>query len=295
MKLSGPSKILTVINYIFIGVITASCLIPIVHIFALSFSAKVYINSGAVGLLPKGFNVFAYRFVVENSRFWKALNHTLLRVVLAVPLSVCFSIMVAYPLSKDTYVFPARKRYTWFFVITMIFNGGLVPNYLLILHLGLMDTIWALVLPSSVNVFNTLVLMNYMRSLPGALVEAANLDGAGEFTVLLKVVLPLCKPAIATITLFNLLNHWNSWYDGLLYNNYVVNYPLQTYLQSIITSAQNLSLLQSDIKDMMMKTSVTGRNLSAAQLFVSIIPVLLIYPYLQRYFTKGLMLGSVKG
>lgn len=294
IKETKARRVFIVCNYILIAFITISCAIPVVNILATSFSSPEFINSGQVGLWPRGFTTYAYQFVLENERFWTALQVSGMRVLIAVPLSVLMSLLIAYPLSKDTDAFPKRKYYSWFFIITMIFSGGLVPTYLLINSLNLFDTIWALVLPSAVNVFNTLVLMNFMRGIPKPIEESCKLDGAGHFTILFKIYLPLCKPAIATITLFNLINHWNSWYDGLLYNNYTENYPLQTYLQSLITSAQNINLLQSGINDMVMRQFVTGRNLSAAQLFIAIIPIMIIYPYLQKYFTTGLVLGSVK-
>ncbi|MDY3919958.1 MAG: carbohydrate ABC transporter permease [Candidatus Limivivens sp.] len=294
IKESKGRRAFLVCNYIFVGLITISCLIPILNILATSFSSPEFINAGKVGLLPKGFTTSAYQFVLKNAKFWKALAITFERVLIAVPVNVGLSILVAYPLSKDELRFPARKYYAWFFIITMVFSGGVVPTYILISKMKLMDTIWALIMPTAVNVFNTLVLMNFMRGLPGALEEASMLDGAGQWTIMTRVYLPLCKPALATITLFNLINHWNSWYDGLLYNNYVENYPLQTYLQSLITSAQNLNLLQSDIKDMAMRQMITGRNLSAAQIFISIVPIMLVYPWLQKYFTTGLVMGSVK-
>lgn len=294
IKETKSRKLFILCNYLFIGAVTVSCLIPIINILATSMSSAEYINAGEVGLWPKGFTLYAYQYVLENIRFWRALAISGLRIVIAVPVSVALSILIAYPLSKDGKDFPERKYYSWFFIVTMIFSGGMIPTYLLVNQLKLMDTIWALVLPYAVNVFNTLVLMNFMRGIPKPLEEASKLDGAGPLVILLKVYLPLCKPALATITLFNLVNHWNSWYDGLLYNNYIEHYPLQTYLQSLITSAQNMSLLQSDIKDMAMKQLITGRNLSAAQLFIAVLPIMLIYPYLQKYFTTGLVMGSVK-
>lgn len=294
IKKSRYRRIFVVCNYIFISFITITCLVPIINILATSFSSPEYINAGKVSLAPKGFTLSAYQFVLGNAKFWKSLVITLKRVAIAVPVNVMLSILVAYPLSKDQTVFPERKYYAWFFIVTMVFSGGVVPTYILVSKLKLLDTVWALILPTAVNVFNTLVLMNFMKGLPKALEEAAMLDGAGQLTIMGKIYLPLCKPSLATIILFNLLNHWNSWYDGLLYNNYVDNYPLQTYLQTLITSAQNLNLLQSDIKDLAIRQMITGRNLSAAQIFIAIVPIMMVYPWLQRYFTTGLIMGSVK-
>jgi len=294
IKESKGRRVFIAVNYLFVGIVTISCIIPIINVLATSFSSAQYINAGSVSLIPKGFTTAAYRFVLQNPKFWASVWVTVKRVLIGVPLNVIMSILIAYPLSKDEKQFPARKYYSWFFVITMIFSGGMVPTYILVNKLNLMDTVGALVLPTAVNVFNTLILMNFMRGIPKPLEEACMLDGAGQFTILWKVFLPLSKPAIATVTLFNLINHWNSWYDGLLYNNYVDHYPLQTYLQSMIQSVTDMNLLQTNINDMMLRQSVTGRNLSAAQIFISVIPILVIYPYLQKYFTSGLVMGSVK-
>lgn len=291
---SKARKAFKIFNYTFLAVVTLTCLAPIVNLLAMSFSSAEFIKAGEVTFWPRGFTLKAYQYVIQTGEFWRAAFVSFRRVLIGVPLNLVMSILLAYPLSKDEKQFPARKYYSWFFVITMVFNGGVVPTYLLVNSMGMMDSMWALILPTVVNVFNTLVLMNFMRGLPRALEEASQLDGASQWTILLKVYLPLSKPSLATITLFNLINHWNSWYDGLLYNNYMSNYPLQTYLQNMIASLANSTILSSNMKDAVMKMSVTGRNLSAAQIFISIIPVMCIYPLLQKYFTTGLVMGSVK-
>lgn len=291
---SKARKAFQIFNYTFLAVVTLTCLAPIVNLLAMSFSSAEFIKAGEVTFWPRGFTLKAYQYVIQTGEFWRAAFVSFRRVLIGVPLNLVMSILLAYPLSKDEKQFPARKYYSWFFVITMVFNGGVVPTYLLVNSMGMMDSMWALILPTVVNVFNTLVLMNFMRGLPRALEEASQLDGASQWTILLKVYLPLSKPSLATITLFNLINHWNSWYDGLLYNNYMSNYPLQTYLQNMIASLANSTILSSNMKDAVMKMSVTGRNLSAAQIFISIIPVMCIYPLLQKYFTTGLVMGSVK-
>ena len=158
----------------------------------------------------------------------------------------------------------------------------------------MLDTIWALVLPGAVNVFNTLILMNFFRNLPKAIEESALIDGAGQFTIMWKIFLPLSKPSIATITLFSLINNWNSWFDGLLYNNYSENYPLQTYLQTTITASTEVNKVLSNIEDMMLRQAVTGRNLNAAKIFIAILPLMCAYPFLQKHFASGLVMGSVK-
>ncbi|MDF2989241.1 MAG: carbohydrate transporter permease [Eubacterium sp.] len=206
-------------------------------------------------------------------------------------------VLTAFPLSKTVSEFRLRNYFSWFFVITILFNGGLIPTYLVVKYTGLLNSILALILPGAVNVFNMLVVMNYMRSLPKELEEAAYIDGAGHIQVLLKVILPVCKPTIATVTLFSFVNHWNSWFDGMIYMNTVDKYPLQSYLQTVIINAEsffrNASNTSSEIANYV--KLVNSRTTSAAQLFLAMIPILCVYPFLQRYFTTGLVMGSVKG
>lgn len=287
-------KIFQIINVIIISIITISCLVPILNVLATSFSSAEYINAGEVGLLPKGFTTAAYKYVLSDVRFWKSVLISVERIVIGIPINLLLSILIAYPLSKSEFVFSKRKYYVVFFMITMIFSGGLVPTYILVYNLKMLDTIWALVLPGAVNVFNTLILMNFFRNLPHAIEESALIDGASHFTIMWKIFIPLSKPSIATITLFSLINNWNSWFDGLLYNNYSENYPLQTYLQTTLTASTEVNNIISNIEDMMLRQAVTGRNLNAAKIFIAIVPLMCAYPFLQKHFATGLVMGSVK-
>lgn len=210
------------------------------------------------------------------------------------PLNVVFTILVAYPLSKSELVFPARKYYVAFMLTVMLFNGGLMPTYFIVAKTGLIDSIWSMLLPGAVPVFSCIVLMNFFRGIPEELEESARLDGAGQFRIMTKIFLPLSKPSIATVTLFSLVWHWNSWFDGLIYSNYTKNYPLQSYLQTLVVSTTD-ALKTGDLKTIMELAKVNDTNMKAAQIFISIIPLMLIYPFLQKYFTTGLTLGSVKG
>lgn len=284
-----------IFNYIFIILMLLTCLVPIVHILALSFSGAAYTDSNMVGLLPKGFTLAAYKYVMENEKFWRAFGITLTRLAIGVPIGLLLTILAAYPLSKEEQYFPARKFYMWLFLFVMIFNAGLVPTYLLIKDLNMMDTIWALVLPVGVNVFNIVLMMNFFRGIPREIEESALVDGARQHTILWKLYLPLAKPSIATITLFTFMTHWNSWMDGRIYMNSTNNYPLQTYLQNVLQSSDQVLLQGNNMQDIIDRMAVSGQNLRAAQLFISMIPLLLIYPFLQKYFTTGLVMGSVKG
>jgi len=284
-----------IFNYLFISALTLLCIIPIIHILAMSFSTSAYVDANLVTFWPKGFTLAAYRYVLANGQFWDSFLVTIKRLVLGVPFNLILVILAAYPLSKEDNIFKARKYYVWLYLFVMIFNAGLIPTYLLVQSLGLVDSIWSLVLPTGVNVFNVVLMMNFFRGIPREIEESALVDGARQDTILLRLYLPLAKPSIATITLFSFMYHWNSWMEGRIYMNNKANYPLQTYLQSVLESS-DLSLLNSSNLDAILdKMAVSGQNLRAAQLFISILPVLIIYPYLQKYFTTGLVMGSVKG
>ncbi len=287
--------VFNIFNYIIIIFMMLSCLVPLIHILALSFSGASYTDSNMVTLIPKGFTLAAYKYVMQNSMFWRAFGVTITRLAVGVPLGLLLTILAAYPLSKEEQYFPARKIYMWLFMFVMIFNAGLVPTYLLIKDLKMMDTIWALVLPMGVNVFNIVLMMNFFRGIPREIEESALVDGAKQHTILWKLYLPLAKPSIATITLFTFMGHWNSWMDGRIYMNSTSNYPLQTYLQNVLQSSDQVLLNSNNMQSIIERMAVSGQNLRAAQLFISMIPLLIIYPFLQKYFTAGLVMGSVKG
>ena len=273
------------------------CIMPFINLLAVSFSTKEAVIANRVTFWPVGLNFNSYRFILSNNQFLQSLWISITRTVPGVLLNMILTILTAYPLSKSTREFRARSVFSWFFVITILFNGGLIPTFLVVKATGLLNTIWALVLPSALNVFNMLVVMNYMRSLPKELEEAALIDGAGHFSVLTKIILPVCKPTLATVTLFSFVFHWNSWFDGMIYMQRVNLYPLQTYLQTVIINPEaffrNSTNASSQIAEYV--RLVDARTTGAAQLFLAIIPVLIIYPFLQKYFTKGLVMGSVKG
>ena len=284
-----------VLNYLFIGFLTLICIVPVLHVLACSFSSPAYADAHLVNLWPKGFTLAAYRFVMKSSQFWAAFLVTIKRLLIGVPLNLLLTVLAAYPLSKEDTIFRQRKYYMWLYMFVMIFNAGLVPTYLLVKDLGLIDTVWALVLPTGVNVFNIVLIMNFFRGIPREIEESALVDGAMQHTILFKLYLPLAAPSIATVTLFSFMGHWNSWMDGRIYMNNMTNYPLQTYLQMMLESSDTVILNAVSFDALIEKMMVSGQNIRAAQLFISILPVLVLYPFLQRYFTTGLVMGSVKG
>jgi putative aldouronate transport system permease protein len=267
-----------------------TCILPIVYLLAVSFSDKSSSVAGLVSFWPVNFTLASYKYIINQSVFWNAMSWTILRVVLGVGINFILTVLTAFPLSKEVKSFKARTFFVWFMFITTMISGGLIPYYLLIQTLGINDTIWALVLPSALPVFNVIILLNFFRQIPGELSEAAYMDGAGHFLVLFKIYLPISLPALATITLFTLVGHWNSWFDGLIYMDNPRNYPLSTYLHSIIVNNDSTSL--KPIEEM---AYVSEKTTKAAQIFVAMVPILAVYPFLQKYFAKGMIMGSVKG
>ena len=287
-------KIFNVCNYIFVALVCLSCLLPILHVLAISLSAPHYAAAQRVNLWPMGFNLQAYLFTLETGQFVRAFWVSIQRTVLGLAINMFLMITVAYPLSKSRERFSARHIYMGFFAITMIFGGGLIPFYILIVNLGMLDTMWALVLPGGLPVFSMLILMNFIRNLPEELEEAAMMDGAGYFTTLFRILLPVLKPSLATVALFAIVFHWNEWFTGMIFINTPANVPLQTYLQAMLANFQAL-LLQGGVDPREMAGRLNEHTGRAAQLFLAMLPVLMVYPFLQKYFAKGLVIGSVKG
>ncbi|WP_128101996.1 carbohydrate ABC transporter permease [Paenibacillus sp. DCT19] len=285
-------KVFLYANYIFLTLFSITCLFPIIHMAALSFSSNAAVSAGWVTIWPVDFNLDSYKYIFSNNIFMSTVLVSFQRVILGVSLSLTLTVLAAYPLSKSNLKFRSRTIYSWFFVITMIFNGGLIPTFMVVKETGLMDTIWALVIPSAVNVFNIVLMLNFFRTQPPELEESAQMDGAGSLRTLWSIYLPISKPSLATIALFSIIFHWNSWFDGMIYMNSPSNYPLQTYLRTVIVSRDLTNMNASDLS---LLANISNRTVMAAQLFVSMLPVLCIYPFLQKYFVKGIVLGSVKG
>lgn len=285
-------KIFQIFNTVMLIFLALICLLPLLNILAISFSSSAAAGSGLVRFLPVDFSLKSYEFVLQKAEFWQSFWVAVKRVAVAVPLSLLLTILMAYPLSRMDSKFRGRKIYTGILLFTMLFSGGLIPWYMAIADLNLIDSFWALVLPNAVSAYNTVILMNFFRQLPVELEEAASIDGASHWRILFQIVVPLSKPAIATIALFCIVTNWNSWFDGLLLMNSPSKYPLQSYLQTVIVN-QDMSLMSAS--DILALGEVSNRTQKAAQAFVAALPILCVYPFLQKYFTEGLVVGSVKG
>ncbi|GIO84117.1 protein LplC [Paenibacillus faecis] len=283
-------RIFNVFNHVFLALLSLLCVIPLIHVLAVSFSGKAAASANRVGLWPVDFTLDAYEKTLGNENFIQSLIISVERVVVGTSLSMLVVFLAAYALSKDERVFRGRNLYSWFFVFTMLFSGGMVPMYILIQKIHLMNTIWALIIPGLVSVWNMILLLNFFRGVPKELEEASLIDGAGHLTTLFRIYLPLSMPAIATLSLFTLVGQWNDWFSGLLYMSDYKKYPLATFLQTILVQ-QDMSKMNVDPK---MLENISQRTVKAAQIFIGAVPVLLIYPFLQKYFVKGIVLGAVK-
>ncbi|SFE72083.1 putative aldouronate transport system permease protein [Paenibacillus catalpae] len=283
-------KIFSISNYVFLGLLSLLCILPVVHILAVSFSSMAPASSNLVGFWPIGFTTDAYEKTFGNSNFLNSLGVSVLRTVLATIIGMVLVLLTAYPLSKEDNSFRGRSMYVWIFVFTILFSGGLIPSYILVQKIGLMDSIWALVLPGAVSVWNIILMLNFFRGLPKELEEAAYLDGAGQLKTLVLVFIPLSMPSIATLSLFTMVYQWNSWFDGMIYMRDIKDYPLASLLQTIIVQ-QDFSKINVDPKAL---ENISNRTVRAAQIFIGALPILLVYPFLQRFFVKGMVIGAVK-
>jgi len=280
-------KVFSFFNHIFLIVVALSCFLPLLHLLAQSFSSKAAVNGNLVSFWPIDFNWESYAKTFRNSNFTGSMGISVMRTVSGTLLSMFVITTAGYALSKD---FRGRNALMWIFVFTMLFSGGLIPHYILITQLGLKDTLWALVLPGAFGTYNMILIMNFFKTIPKALEEAAFIDGASFFQIFRKVYLPLSLPGLATVGLFIMVGHWNSWFDGILYMSSTEKYPLASFLQTVVVqnTAQNIALSQSEAEAM------SEQSIKAAQIFISTLPIIMVYPFLQRYFVKGIVLGAVK-
>lgn len=292
IKESAGRKVFRLVNFIVLIVLTLICLLPFINVIAISFSSSYYVDSNQVALWPKGFTLNAYQYIITRASFWSSFGTSLLRVALGASLNMIMIILTAYPLSKDSSRLHFRGFYTWFFFVTMLINGGMIPNYLLISKLGLRDTIWSLVLPGALPIFNLVLMLNFFRQIPRELEEAALIDGAGHLRTLVQIYLPVSLPSLATIGLFCIVNHWNAWFDGMLYITTPSRIPMQTYLRSILI---NMNVADMTADDYELYALLANQTVKCSQIIVATIPILCVYPFLQRYFVTGIVLGSVKG
>jgi putative aldouronate transport system permease protein len=276
--------------YTVLTVFTAIVIVPVIHVIARSFSPEAWIRAGLVYLWPVGFTLSAYNEIINSPQFLNGLRNSVAITALSVPIQMFNTILAAYALSRPN--LPGRKFLMLLVVIPMVFPPGLIPFYLTVRSLGLIDSYWAVVLPYAIHSFNLIVLRSFFQTLPAELEEAALMDGAGHLQIMTRIYLPLAKPALATITLFFFVQDWNMYLPAIFFLTDGTKAPLQPVLRDIIFLSQLLAsgAIQADWEQL-----AGAEGIKAAAVVLTALPIFIVYPFLQKYFTKGLTLGAIKG
>lgn len=286
------SRLFDKLNIAVLGLLALSCLYPIWYTLCLSVSSKEAASAGMVTFWPIGFNTFNYYEILKDWAFFNSFFISIQRVLLGTSFTLVVIIMLGYALSKGKNQFKSRNTFMWTVIFCMVFNGGTIPWYMTMKNYGLIDSIWGLVLCGSLPTFNVILVMNFFRNLPQDVEEAAVVDGAGPWRILWGIVVPCSLPVLATVTLFISVGYWNEFFQGLVLSSSQSHYPLQTYIKQLVVNIPQGQTLSRE--EMIRLTQLSNRSLNAAKVFITIIPMLLVYPFLQRYFVTGIMLGAVK-
>ena len=283
------SRIFDFCNVLFMLCLAFITLYPMYNIFIVSISSAEHIYAGTVSFIPKGINFDAYRMVFKNDSIWRSFGNSILYTTVGTAINVVCSAMCAYPLSrKDFY---GRGFFTVFVAVTMFISGGMIPSYLVVNQLHLINTMWAIVLPGAISTYNMIIMRTFFQNLPVSLQESAYLDGANDITILFKVVLPLSMPIIATMTLFYAVGHWNSYFNAMIYLNSKSKFPLQVLLREIVVAGN----MADESSDLTSNINIIAINFKYAVIVITVVPILIVYPFLQKHFTKGVMIGAIKG
>ena len=285
------SLLIDVVVTVVLVILALSTILPLWYTLCLSLSDKSAAAAGLVKLWPVGFNLTSYKSIVGDAQFFHSFWVSIQRVVLGTGAELAATLLMAYPLSKSARQFAPRNVIMWFLIFAWLFSGGLIPWYQTLKSLGMINNIWGLVLGNSLPIFNVILAVNFFRNLPKEIEEAALIDGASPWQIFLQIYLPLSKPMIATIALFSMVYHWNEFFNGLVLSTRQAYYPLQTYIQQQIVVINTTALTQDQIQQL---NEISNQTLNAAKIFIAMIPILLIYPFLQKYFIQGITLGSVK-
>lgn len=284
------------IIYFIVILLTLSCLIPMVNVLSISLSSSTAVAGNRVGLWPVELTLAAYERIMNDGQFWRSFGISVFRVFASLVLNLVIIVTMSYPLSKSKKVFRSRKFFMGLIIFAMLFNGGMIPTYLVIRNLGLINSIWSLILPGAVPIGSIILVMNFFRGVPKSLEESAWLDGANPWQILTRIYIPISLPSLATVSLFSIVGSWNDFMSGLIYMTKPQNYPLMTYIQSltvnIAETIQNASGMSSEQLQSLL--AVSEQNLNAAKIVVAIVPLLIIYPFLQKYFVQGIVVGAVK-
>lgn len=282
--------LLDIFVYLFLIILGLLMLLPLASVISKSVSEEWAVVSGKVGILPVGFQLDTLQQVISSSMFIRAFGISVGITVVGTLISIFMTALTAYPLSKRH--LPGISSIMVLFVFTMLFSGGLIPNYLLMRELRLIDNLWVLILPGMISVFNLLVIKSYYESLPEALEESARIDGAKTYTILFNIILPLSLPVLATIALFYAVGYWNDYFGPMIYINDTSLKTLQLYLQDVVMDANTANATSKSVDDLM---NMSPEGIRAATVVASTVPIICVYPFLQKYFIKGVLIGSVKG
>ena len=290
MKTSLGSRVFDTANVIFLMGLVFVTFYPIYYIFIVSVSGGNAVMRGDVSFWPVDFNWQTYLLVFEDPSIGRSYLNTILYTTVGTAINLICTTLCAYPLSKRD--FYGRGFFTLMIVFTMFFSGGLIPSYLLVQKLGMMNTMWALVIPGAISVWNMIIMRTFFQNIPHELYESAALDGASEFTSLMRITLPLSKPVMATMGMFYAVGHWNSFFPAMIYLDEKAKFPLQIILRNMVVMGE-MSSQSQEISGVF--ASVTATNIKYAVIIIAVAPILLIYPFIQKYFVKGVMVGSLKG
>lgn len=294
MKLHKGERALDVLNYILITIILLIIAYPLIYVVSASFSDPNMVASGKMWLLPKGFTLEGYQRVFQEKEIWTGYANTIYYTVVGTLISVILTMVCAYPLSRKD--FKARNVFTVFFTITMFFGGGLIPTYMVVKGLHMLDTGWAIMIPGCISMWNVIIARTFMQGIPFELQEAATIDGCSPFKVFVKIMLPLSMPVIAVLALYYGVGLWNSFFNALIYISSRSKYPLQLFLREILVQQQMSSSMIRTGNDLaaMAEQARLAEMIKYAIMVVSSLPILVAYPFLQRFFAKGVMVGAIK-
>ena len=292
MRKTKGERIGNIIICAILMLVTFITIYPFWHVLMYSLSNSQAASSGGLFFWPRQFDLTGYKLVLQQTQLYTAYANTISRTVVGTAISLLLTATLAYPLSLPR--LKGRKFLCMAIFFTMLFSGGMIPTYLLVNNLGLIDTFWALVLPNAMTAYNLFIMRNYFQSLPASLEESARIDGASPLRILFKIILPISTPTLAAVGMFYGVHNWNSYLDGVLYINTSSLQILQVYLRNLFASAGAGAVL-SGVQDISAASKITEETLKMVTISVSVIPVLLVYPYLQKYYTKGVTVGAVKG
>lgn len=292
---SLSSRILDIVVYTFLFLLLLITIAPVLHVISMSFSSSMAIDRGRVGLLPIEPTVKSYKMILDAGKVPRSFLNSVYYTVLGTAINLIMTTLTAYPLSKKN--LPLRGFYMTLIIITMFFGGGLIPSFLLVRSLRMYNTVWALVLPGAISSMNMIIMRTFFEGIPAELEESAHLDGANDFRILIRIILPLSTASIATIGMFYAVGHWNSWFSANIYLRESSKFPLQLILREIIMQNQMARELaeQGNLAALEDAGYVSVEGLKYATLVISIVPMLMIYPFVQKYFVKGVLIGSLKG